>query len=572
MKLHNYLTGILLLVLSVTGCAYMSGSSQPNPELSAQYLVNAQELEKRGDLPAAMEKYKLALTADPGNSAAAEGQKQLSKRTTKIANDHYQLGLRYYNRGKYALARNEFLTALKYQQDHQGALKMVMSRESENAPGYIFHVVKPGESLSAIAQKYYGDFKKFNVIAEFNSIEDVTMVKPGQRIMVPEINGQKIVGVSATSDDTSTYVIHKLQPGESIAKLAKTTYGDYRKFHIIAQFNDMADATKVTVGQPIKLPRVAGMPFHPPSTEAEPALIKAVGQQTNLPRMSGIPIHPPSAEAEPALVKETPEYAEMPEPETQPTDELEVVEEPQPVDEKELFAYRDSGIELFNQGKYEEAVFELNKAMEATPEDQKTRTYMAKAYFENGKELFAQEDFKAAEEAFESALNYDPECNQCQAMIDKSKLGPSLQHRTKGLAYFNKGQFDQAIAEFEQFLQIQPQDGEARLYLSKSYYQLALEDFNKRNFQEAKDGFEVALKTDENCERCAEYISLSMDGLKESHYNRGIVFFSKEQLPEAIKEWQMVYDIEPDYKDVDQDLKKAKSLLEKLERIKNSSK
>lgn len=101
---------------------------------------------------------------------------------------------------------------------------------------------------------------------------------------------------------------------------------------------------------------------------------------------------------------------------------------------------------------------------------------------------------------------------------------------------------------------------------------MALEDFNKRNFQEAKDGFEVALKTDENCERCAEYISLSMDGLKESHYNRGIVFFSKEQLPEAIKEWQMVYDIEPDYKDVDQDLKKAKSLLEKLERIKNSSK
>lgn len=553
---HQYRRiGILILILSMAGCAYMRAGDGPNPELSAQYLANAQTLEHAGDLPGAMEKYKLALTADPGNTAAAEGRQRVGQRMAKIADDRYRLGMKYYNQGKYALARNEFLTALKYQPDHPGASKMLVSREPENAASYIFHVVKPGESLSVIAKKYYGDYKKYNLIAEFNNIQDATMVKPGQRIMVPEINGQRLTGVGATLDDASTYVIHKLQPGESISRLAKIYYGDYRKFHIIAQFNGMDDATKVTVGQRIKVPRVAGLPFNLPSKDTEPDLAQ----------------EPQKVEAIP---EQPPEPAEDSEPLAQaPKPLAEVVEEPQPAaDDEQVFAYRDSGIELFNQGKYEDAVFELNKAVEAAPEDQITRSYLAKAYLETGKALFTEDDFKAAEEAFESALHYNPDCTECQAMIDRSKIGPLLQHRTKGVAYFNKSQYAQAISELEAFLQIQPQDNEARHYLSKSHFELAMADFTEGRFEEARSGFESALEIDEKCEKCTEYIKRSVDSLKASHYNRGIVFYSKEQLPEAIREWQIVYDTDPGYKDVDQNLKKAKSLLEKLEKIKNTRK
>lgn len=550
MKRHVYLAVTLLLVLSLAGCASMGGTDRPNPELSAQYLAKAQELEKQGDLPAAMEKYKLALTADPGNSSAAEGQERLSAQLAKMADERYNLGMKYYNQGKYGLARNEFLTALKYQPDHTSAAKMLVSREPEKAAGYVFHVIKPGESLSMIAKKYYGDYKKYDIISEFNNIQDATQVKPGQRIMIPEIDGQRLVGVAAAPDDASTYVIHRLQPGESISRLAKMYYGDYKKFHIIAQFNGMDDATKVSVGQQIKVPRVAGLPFNQPSAVAE-------SDRDDAPEPATAPQPPATAAGEPRPLAE-------------------VANEPPPPayhgDDEQVFAYRDSGIELFDQGKYEDAVFELNKAVEAAPHDPKTRTYLARAYFETGKKLFEQDDFKAAEEAFESALHYDAKCTRCQAMIDKSKLGPLLQHRAKGLAFFNNNQFPQAIAEFETFLQSQPQDREARLYLSKSYYQMALDDFKNGDFEEAGTGFESALKADRSCEKCAEYITRSADNFKESHYNRGIVFFSKEQLTEAIKEWQMVYDVDPSYKDVDQNLKKARSLLEKLERIKNTSK
>ncbi|MBT8340448.1 MAG: tetratricopeptide repeat protein, partial [Desulfatitalea sp.] len=338
--------------------------------------------------------------------------------------------------------------------------------------------------------------------------------------------------------------VHTLQRGESISKLAQMYYGNYKQFHIIAQFNGMDDATRVTVGQKIKVPKVAGLPFHLPQQEQKPSATL----ETDIAETPT-----PTQEAPPGDILDE-----------GPTDEVSEMDE-------QVMAYRDTGIVLYNEGKYEDAVFELNKAIEAAPEDKQTRSYLAKAYFESGKRLFEQQDFKAARDAFESAYQYDPACDACLTMVDKSKSGPVLMRREKGIDLFNQNEYSQAIPELELYLQQRPKDTEIHGLLSKAYFQQALGDYNKGNFQAAQKGFEAALEYDTGCEKCAVYITKSLESFKEEHYNRGIVYFGKENLAEAVSEWQAVYDVDPDYKDVTANLQKAQQLLDKLEQIKKNS-
>lgn len=543
---HNKLIIFILAVVFFAGCATM-----PNPELAGKYVTEAQNLEKTGDLPAALEKYKLALTADPNNAEAKESSQRLTDKLAKMADERYNLGMKYHRQGKYGLARKEFLTALKFQPDHEKASQMLVSRQPDKSPEYVFHVVKPGQSLSKIAGEYYGDVKKFDVIAKFNNIKDATMVRPGQRIMIPMLEGINLKeGTVVTQDDNTSYVEHKLQPGESISKLAKMYYGDYKQFHIIAQFNKMDDATRVTIGQKIKIPRIAGLPFNEPGTMKKPE---------SPPKTPAVETPEPAEPDEKAYLEE-----EAEEPETEVT-------EPDATENEQVNAYRDTGIALYNEGKFEDAIFELNKAVEATPDDQQTRTFLASAYLESGKQLFEQNDFNAAREALESSLQYNPDCDQCHAFIEKCNLAPLLSHKSKGKDYIANNQYDMAIAELEQFLSQVPDDKEASTLLSKAYFEKALGSYTRGNFEDAQKGFESALKYDGDCKQCESYINQSVESFKESRYNKGIVYFGKEQLSEAIAEWESVYNIDPQYKDVDQNLKKARSLMEKLEKIKQSS-
>ncbi len=57
---------------------------------------------------------------------------------------------------------------------------------------------------------------------------------------------------------------------------------------------------------------------------------------------------------------------------------------------------------------------------------------------------------------------------------------------------------------------------------------------------------------------------------KDLHYRQGLADFQKENLKEAIQQWEMVYKIDPNYRDVQRNLEKARTLLKRLESIKRS--
>ncbi|MDB2439827.1 peptidoglycan-binding protein LysM [Hellea sp.] len=58
-----------------------------------------------------------------------------------------------------------------------------------------FHTVVSGDTLSAIAKTYYGDYKKFPVIFEANRpmLSDPDKIYPGQNLRIPDLGADQMV-------------------------------------------------------------------------------------------------------------------------------------------------------------------------------------------------------------------------------------------------------------------------------------------------------------------------------------------------------------------------------------------
>lgn len=554
MKNMSGVISIVLLVLLLAGCAIM-GTKSPQA-LAKEYTAKAQQFEKQGDLVEALKQYKLVLTVDPDNQLARQKIAALEPQMLKLAEKHYREGVKFYNRGQYAPARKEFLTALRYNPDHTKAKTRLAgtSKDMEQVKRYIVHTVQPDESISTLAERYYGDFRKFHLIAEYNELADPTRVAVGQDIKIPVIEGipimadpDEIKSEEGASVETlpgeiitvKRYIIHTVQPEESLSKLAMMYYGDYSKFHIIAEFNNLEDGTSVRVGQELKIPEIEGVPFQVTGKVAETQAVT-------------------TAKIEP--VPETPDEKQK---------EAEISAKPDSP-EDQLMNYRKLGIELYENKEYAAAIAEFDKVLNVNPADQMTRDYMALAYLEKGRQSFGNRAYAAAEKEFERSLIYNQNCPDCQTYITQIQKENREAIHKDAIALYNEKKFKEAIAKFEAIAKNDPDDKQARAYLEKSHFQQGLRLFGKEEYLAARDEFQTALQYNKNCEQCKKNIQKSEDIYKEVHYEKGLAYFGDQKLAEAIQEWESVSAVDPNYKDVNKNLTKAKTLYERLESIKRS--
>ena len=499
------LSAVLLLVLA-TGCSKLGGKSPA--QLGEEYTAKAQQYEAQGDLVEALEQYKLALTVDPENQLAKEKKTTIEEKLYQLAEEHYQIGLRFYKKGQYGQARKEFLTALRYDPEHAEAKdKLTTTKtEIEQVKRYIVHTVQPDESISTLARLYYGDYRKFHLIAEYNELEDATKVTVGQKIKIPVIEGIPIIAdpaaiQTATGESPESmpvevitvkrFITHTVQPGESLSKLAQIYYGDYKKFDLISKFNSLEDGINLKVGQEIKIPEVEGVPFLAKDELAEP-------------KVASIP-------------KDLPAVEEKAEKQT-----AEAANEKQKTEEDQTLNYRELGIELYKNKEYEDAITEFNKVLNVNPNDKTALNYLSLAYFELGQRSFEKKAYVQAIKNFEASSNNNPD------------------------------------------------DSKAREYLAKSHFQQGLVLFGKEDYLAARDEFTAARNYNKDCDQCDENIRKCEDTYKQIHYDKGLAYFGNQKLAEAIHEWELVSELDSNYKDVTRNLTKAKALLERLESIKRS--
>jgi nucleoid-associated protein YgaU len=124
--------------------------------------------------------------------------------------------------------------------------------------------VQPGDNFSVIAQKLYGSARHYTAIEQANPGVDSRRLQVGQVIRVPDrdsvvstpaVSTVAAVETAPASVDTSRQ--YRVQPNDSLYKIAQTLYGDGSRWEEIYQINRQAigeNPANLKVGQVLALP------------------------------------------------------------------------------------------------------------------------------------------------------------------------------------------------------------------------------------------------------------------------------------------------------------------------------
>ena len=99
------------------------------------------------------------------------------------------------------------------------------------------HTVDPGNTLSGIAQSFYGDAGLFGFIAAANGIADPNRINVGQVLVIPELGR-----------------VRRVNPGDTLGAIAEEFYGDSRLAGFIAEANAVRDPNHIEVGWTLAIP------------------------------------------------------------------------------------------------------------------------------------------------------------------------------------------------------------------------------------------------------------------------------------------------------------------------------
>jgi tetratricopeptide (TPR) repeat protein len=163
----------------------------PRQQLAAGHRDRARGLERGGDLRQALDEWKIALTIDPADQAAQEGRRQLEARLERSVGERLGQGREALGKGDHLEARRHFLAVLAMDPANQAAFSALQNDVKEIR--FVPHTVKAGETLATIAERYYGDRARSEVIWETNQLPPNPRLSAGMVLKIPEIPGVPFV-------------------------------------------------------------------------------------------------------------------------------------------------------------------------------------------------------------------------------------------------------------------------------------------------------------------------------------------------------------------------------------------
>ena len=102
------------------------------------------------------------------------------------------------------------------------------------------HTVVAGETLSALALRFYGDAELYRLIATASGIADPNVINVGQRLIIPDFTRYTVVA------------------GDTLSALAVRFYGDAELDWLIAGASGIADpSSAINVGQRLIIPDIS---------------------------------------------------------------------------------------------------------------------------------------------------------------------------------------------------------------------------------------------------------------------------------------------------------------------------
>lgn len=190
------LVGLALVTSACATTETPSGSGVASEELrrlslraalAAPHRERARELERDGSLRRALNEWKVVRAIDPGDAAARAGQARVEGRIEGLVAQRISEGRAALARGSHVEARRRLLMALALDPANRTAVSLLQNevRDVEFIP----HTVRAGDTLAALAERYYGDRSRFEVIWEANQLPANPRLAAGTTLKIPEIPG-----------------------------------------------------------------------------------------------------------------------------------------------------------------------------------------------------------------------------------------------------------------------------------------------------------------------------------------------------------------------------------------------
>jgi peptidoglycan/xylan/chitin deacetylase (PgdA/CDA1 family) len=165
-----------------------AGPTTPVPwsrdRLVALHNERSEQLELRGRLRQALDERAIALTINPEDRKAHEGQQRLGHRIAQAVTGLLQEGRAFVDRGLIDEARARFLTALSLEPTNRTAFEALQNEVREVM--FITHTIRSGDTCASLAELYYGDQLRCEVIKDSNPR---VPFRVGQKIRIPAIPG-----------------------------------------------------------------------------------------------------------------------------------------------------------------------------------------------------------------------------------------------------------------------------------------------------------------------------------------------------------------------------------------------
>jgi nucleoid-associated protein YgaU len=123
-----------------------------------------------------------------------------------------------------------------------------------------FHDVRPGESLSEIAHRYYRDVSLTDELAEANGIDDADDLRAGHRLRIPaaaDLDPQRQAAASTPPDaPPPAYGSYRIMPGDSLSSIARRFLRSPDRWRHLYDLNRdvIGDPDNIRVGTVIRIP------------------------------------------------------------------------------------------------------------------------------------------------------------------------------------------------------------------------------------------------------------------------------------------------------------------------------
>jgi tetratricopeptide (TPR) repeat protein len=128
-----------------------------------------------------------------------------------------------------------------------------------------------------------------------------------------------------------------------------------------------------------------------------------------------------------------------------------------------------------------------------------------------------------------------------------------------------RGACGEALADIDQLLATQPDNGEALALKKQALYRHGRAQLTAMSYGESYQTLTSLVRLAPNYEDSATLLQQARRALVDQHYSEGLRLFRQEKLAAAIGEWRTVLELDPDHTNARRNIEQAERLLKGLE-------